>query len=71
MKGMYKAKGGPGQGPGGLPAAMKRHAQDITDVNDTPCGPYPHTLGFSGDGGCHGDQTVTGKMGYEFSFEND
>ncbi len=64
-----KAKKGEPFGPGGLAPAMTRNPNDYTDVNDAPCGPYSHFMGYEGDGGMHGGETVSGKHGGKFHFK--
>lgn len=69
MAEMY-GKGGKSGGPygkGGLKAA-KKNPNKHPELNDTPCGPYAHYLGHSGDGGCHGDTTVDHR-GMNFHFK--
>ncbi len=56
---MSYAKGGGGKsggahGPGGLKAAKSRNPNKHVDLNETPCGPYPHCMGYSDDGGMDG-----------------
>ena len=45
-------------GPGGLKAAVARNPNTHSGVNSAPCGPYAHCLGYSGDGGMQGDESV-------------
>ena len=49
-------------GPGGNMAA-KRNPNNLADLNDTPCGPYSHCLGYTGDGGTQGDASVDHRGG--------
>ena len=51
-------KSGGAHGPGGLNAAMKRNPNSSAMLNDTPYGPSSHLMGYSGDGGIMGDQSV-------------
>lgn len=69
---MDYAKGGGGRsggahGQGGLKAA-KRNPNKHPSLNDTPCGPYSHKLGYTGDGGYHGDASVDHR-GASFNFK--
>ena len=44
-------------GPGGVKGAMG-NPNDYAMLNDTPGGPYSHMLGYTGDGGMYGDDSV-------------
>ena len=55
-------------GPGGLKAALARQPNTHSELNDTPCGPYSHCLGYSGDGGMMGD-TTTKHRGSTYHFK--
>lgn len=65
---MKKSKSGEAHGPGGLKAACSRNPNSHPDLNDTPCGPYAHLLGMSGDGGMDGDESVSHR-GESFHFK--
>ena len=54
--------GDPG-GPGGVSAAGKKNPNSHEALNDSPDGPFSHEMGYTGDGGCHGDVKVSGKDG--------
>ncbi len=56
-------KSGGAHGPGGLSAAMKRNPNSSTMLNDTPYGPWAHFMGYSGDGGMMGDDSVDHRGG--------
>ena len=45
-------------GKGGVHAAAKRNPNKVVNLNDTPCGPYAHAMGYDGDGGMQGDASV-------------
>jgi hypothetical protein len=67
MKMAYAKGGGGGKsggayGPGGLSVAGK-NPNSHPDLNDTPCGPYSHKLGHTGDGGYDGDESVDHRGG--------
>jgi hypothetical protein len=52
-------KSGGAHGPGGIMAAKARNPNKHTEVNDAPLGPSSHLMGYSGDGGMHGDASVS------------
>lgn len=47
----------------GVVAAIKRNPNKYAEVNDTPCGPYAHNLGFTDDGGMDGNTAVKHRGG--------
>ena len=49
-------------GPGGIKGAMG-NPNDYAMLNDTPCGPYSHNMGYSEDGGWQGDVAVKHRGG--------
>ena len=54
-------------GPGAMKAAKARNPNKHSGLNDSPCGPYSHCLGYEGDGGMHGDASVSHRGGtYHF-----
>lgn len=61
-------KSGGAHGPGGIHAAKKRNPNKHAAVNDTPGGPYPHSLGYSDDGGIQGGAAVKHR-GATYSFK--
>lgn len=63
-----KAKTGEAHGPGGLKAATSRNPNSHGELNDAPCGPCPHMMGYTGDGGVHGDASVEHR-GAKFNFK--
>lgn len=66
----YNAKTGDGHAPGGLGPAMKRNPNyEQHGPNDSPCGPYPHLMGYEGDGGMCGAKTAKGKHGETFHWK--
>jgi len=60
------AKGG-GSGAG-VKSALSRNPNKATSINDSPEGPFSHTMGHTGDGGMKGDATAT-KGGATFHFK--
>ena len=64
----YNSRSGGAHGPGGLKAAASRSANPHPGPNPAPCGPYAHELGMTGDGGMHGDTTVSHR-GNKFNFK--
>ena len=65
---MYgKAKKMEGMG-GGVGEVMGKNPNEHPMMTDSPEGPFSHMMGFTGDGGCHGDETVTSK-GSKFYFK--
>ena len=61
-KGNSSVAGDP-SGPGGVKAACAKNPNAHAELNDAPDGPYAHCMGYSGDGGMHGSQEVSGKSG--------
>ena len=65
-KGMGGKSGG-AHGPGGIKAAKARNPNKHSGLNDSPCGPYSHCMGYEGDGGFHGDTSIKHRGGsYHF-----
>ena len=56
-------KSGGAHGPGGLKAANARNPNKHSGLNDSPCGPYAHFMGYEGDGGMHGGESVKHRSG--------
>lgn len=42
-------------GEGGAAAALARNPNEMTNLNDSPEGPFSSQLGFKGDGGIQGN----------------
>ncbi len=59
MKESYASGSSMAHGPGALKAAMSRNPNSYSMVNDSPCGPYSHCMGYDGDGGMQGDTSVS------------
>lgn len=53
---------------GGLGEAMAANPNEHPMLTDAPEGPFAHMMGMTGDGGVHGDDTVTSK-GNKFYFK--
>ena len=58
--------GGP-YGPGGVHAAYN-NPNKLKAVNDAPCGPYAHCMGYEGDAGMKGN-TVAKHRGTDYWFK--
>lgn len=67
--GKHGFKQGEAHGPGGLKSAKARNPNKHSNLNGAPCGPYSHCMGYTGDGGVHGDETATGKHGEKYYFK--
>ena len=57
------AKGMGGASSSGLKAATARNPNKHSDLNDSPCGPYAHMMGYEGDGGMAGDSSISHRGG--------
>lgn len=57
-----KAKNADGMG-GGLGPAMSRNPNTHPALNGTPDGPYSHQMGYEGDSGMHGGESVKSRGG--------
>jgi hypothetical protein len=65
----FQPKSGMPNSAPGVVEACGRNPNKHAKLNSAPDGPYAHLLGYTDDGGVHGDTTAGGKHGETFHFK--